>query len=339
MAAEWESGRLEARLRGWSYPGEVVQVPAWQPGLGAVSPGSLFRIVLFPSPQSLSPEAVSDPYVAFLVTPSSRGLRESSAGYSAAGTSACGLVFTTLPQGGVLPPSTGGLGPAELAHHLVSWWELAEWDRRLPLLRLLAPGLTPAAAPEEVAAQEKVLLTAVADLQRKVSRLDPLLREFYAMWDEPMDEAAGVLERFTALGRAAAYPSGGPLGLCLALADAYPSPEALEHDLGFLGRASLLEPHLPAVLSASRYLLGASPGEGELAMDRVSLMERTAPAALLADPTLWPSLHPMFTWFQGRYRAFYADHHRCYHGEVARLRGELGKAVPRLEALGRLNTI
>lgn len=336
-AAKWESIRLEATLRGWRYPGEVVQAPAWQPGLGVVSPGSLFRIVLFPSPQALSPEAASDPFVAFTVQPPGRGLRETPAPYS--GASACGLVFTTLPQGGVLPSPTSGTGPTELARHLLNWWELAEWDRRLPLLRLLAPGLAPAAAPDEVAAQEKVLLAAVADLQQKVTRLGPLLGEFYAIWDDPMDEAAGILERLASLGRAASSASGGPLGLCLALAAAYPSPEALEHDLSFPGRASLLEPHLPAVLSASRYLLAAGLDEGELALDRVSLMERMAPAALLADPTLWPSLQPMFTWFQGRYRAFYTDYHRSYHREVAQARAELEKALPRLQALERLNTI
>jgi hypothetical protein len=47
----------------------------------------------------------------------------------------------------------------------------------------------------------------------------------------------------------------------------------------------------------------------------------------------------MFIWFQGRYRAFYTDFHRQYRREAARLQAEMEKALPRLRALGRLNTV
>ncbi|MDP6509599.1 MAG: hypothetical protein QGH23_00055, partial [Dehalococcoidia bacterium] len=71
----------------------------------------------------------------------------------------------------------------------------------------------------------------------------------------------------------------------------------------------------------------------------VSLMERMAPGPLLEEPNLWPSLHPMFSFFQARYRAFYTGFHQQHQREVAQLRVEMEKALPKLLALGRLNFI
>ncbi|MDP6509987.1 MAG: hypothetical protein QGH23_02090, partial [Dehalococcoidia bacterium] len=89
-------------------------------------------------------------------------------------------------------------------------------------------------------------------MNERLARLKPQLEQLYAAWNELMSETAGMLDRLASLGSAALSTAGGPLGLCLALASAYPSPEALEHDLEFLERAGLLEPHLSAALSTSR---------------------------------------------------------------------------------------
>ena len=132
----------------------MVRANVWRPELSTLSSGALFRIVLLSSPQPLAHEVMADPNLAFLVLPQSPGVREAPARYLVAGAYVCGAVFTNLHQGGGLPSASSGLGPQEMAQHLLRCWELAEWERRFPLLRLLDPGLTMASTSAEVADQE-----------------------------------------------------------------------------------------------------------------------------------------------------------------------------------------
>lgn len=98
-------------------------------------------------------------------------------------------------------------------------------------------------------------------------------------------------------------------------------------------------PFLPQAERARRYLEGMELPEGEMALDRASLLEQLSPDYLLKSPHLWESIKALFDWLRSQYVPVYREHHRQYHQEVSRMRARLEERENWVIALGRLNSL
>ena len=95
------------------------------------------------------------------------------------------------------------------------------------------------------------------------------------------------------------------------------------------------------VVAMKSYLEGVTlrESDGELAMDRVSILEQLSMENLLRNLHVWPSLKALFDWFLSRYRPAYQAHHSYYQREMASLHLVLDDSCPEIDALRRLNSI
>ncbi|MBU2009224.1 MAG: hypothetical protein KJ624_05225 [Chloroflexi bacterium] len=98
-------------------------------------------------------------------------------------------------------------------------------------------------------------------------------------------------------------------------------------------------PFLPQAERARRYLEGVELPEGEMALDRASLLEQLSPDYLLKSPHLWESIKALFDWLRSQYVPVYREHHRQYHQEISRMRARLEEKESWVMALGRLNSL
>jgi hypothetical protein len=98
-------------------------------------------------------------------------------------------------------------------------------------------------------------------------------------------------------------------------------------------------PFLPQAEEARRYLEGMDLPEGEMALDKTSLLEQLSPDYLLRNPHLWESIQALFTWLRSQYAALYRQHHRQYHQEISSLRARLEEKAKLVQALARLNSL
>jgi len=98
-------------------------------------------------------------------------------------------------------------------------------------------------------------------------------------------------------------------------------------------------PFLPQAERARRYLEGMELPEGEMALDRASLLEQLSPDYLLRNPHLWESIKALFDWLRSQYVAVYREHHRQYYLEMSRMRARLEEKESWVAALGRLNSL
>lgn len=98
-------------------------------------------------------------------------------------------------------------------------------------------------------------------------------------------------------------------------------------------------PFLPQAERARRYLEGMELPEGEMALDRASLLEQLSPDYLLRSPHLWESIRALFDWLRAQYAPLYREHHRQHHQEISRMRARLEEKGSWVTALGRLNSL
>lgn len=98
-------------------------------------------------------------------------------------------------------------------------------------------------------------------------------------------------------------------------------------------------PFLPHAQSARRYLEGMELPEGEMALDRASLLEQLSPDYLLKSPHLWESIKALFDWLCSQYVPLYREHHRQYHQEISQMRARLEERESWATALDRLNSL
>ena len=98
-------------------------------------------------------------------------------------------------------------------------------------------------------------------------------------------------------------------------------------------------PFLPKAERARRYLEGMELPDGEMALDRASLLEQLSPDYLLKNPHLWESIEALYTWLRSQYTPLYRQHHRAYHQEISSMRGRLEEKKSWVAALDRLNSL
>ena len=111
--------------------------------------------------------------------------------------------------------------------------------------------------------------------------------------------------------------------------------------LASLARLADLNGLGPEIARVRSYLEDARPQESEeeLYLDRLSLLEQLSEERIFRGPAIWSSIQALFDLFKSKYLGAYVRHHRQYRAEVAGLRQELGKALPKVAALRLLNGI
>lgn len=100
-----------------------------------------------------------------------------------------------------------------------------------------------------------------------------------------------------------------------------------------------ITPIILEVVKVKRYLEDVQLPEGELALDRASILGQLTWDNLLENPRLWESIKSLFQWFKSRYSSLYLSNHQKYYQEISVLRDCLEDAAPELSALSYLNSI
>ncbi len=95
------------------------------------------------------------------------------------------------------------------------------------------------------------------------------------------------------------------------------------------------------LLRLRSFLRQASPGDGrgDLALDRAITREQVSFGAFLADPNRLTHMRASFEYFERRFRAAYAPHHRFFREEQERLTSELAATIENARALRLLNGV
>jgi hypothetical protein len=209
--------------------------------------------------------------------------------------------------------------------------EEPSWQTLLPYIRLLGVDLEPGVAGREMRLLERLveLRASVAQVEEDIALLSPKLGK----------PPQGMLE---ALGRLSHIAQSGEFPDFYALIqDEYASPDMLAEDLSLLRSLLPLKDMASEVLAVKSYLdaVVLRESDGELAMDRISILEQLTLENLLTNLHLWASVRALFDWFRSRYQALYLAHHHHYHSEMASFSLVLDDSKPEVDALRRLNSI
>ncbi|MBI4301245.1 MAG: hypothetical protein HY664_01395 [Chloroflexi bacterium] len=206
------------------------------------------------------------------------------------------------------------------------------WWRVYPYAQLIKKDLEQGNSPEEMSKGEEHLVAALHQLDGAITALKGELKSSgLGVVPEVMKEA---LRRLAGLSKAASGED-----FYVAARREYNTPEALAADMGLYEGLAQWRAIASEVVAVKAYLEEATVAEGEMAMDRASLLGQLTLTNLLSQPHLWPSVKALFDWFKTRYRTAYQSHHRRYHQELAKLHEDLEEAKPQLMALARLNSI
>ena len=211
------------------------------------------------------------------------------------------------------------------------------WNVTLPYAREIEQTLKASTAPEEIKYQEGLLLAKIEELERTLEQVTGMLELVAAGLGTPPDkEVLAALERLPRLGRCKSYQQ-----FYQTVQQEYRAPSALAEDISLHRRLCQLSEIAPQVLKVKAYLDGVvlRESDGELIMDRLSLLEQLTLSNLLAAPHLWPSIETLFDWFKPRYGTIYQSFHSNYNQELASLHSSLLAVKVKLEALRRLNSI
>lgn len=209
------------------------------------------------------------------------------------------------------------------------------WDIALPYSRLICEELKEAAKPKEIEQQDTLLRKRLAELGKAIAQGKETLSMLSSkLGEEPVGSLLRCLERLPQLAQAAGHAE-----FFTAAQDLYSAPDALADDLSQLRQLQQLASITPEVLAVKAYLDGATLQEGELAMDRLSILGQLTITNLLTSSHLWGSVKALFDWFKSRYAPLYQAHHRQYYQDMRTLQKNLREATRRVEALARLNFI
>ncbi len=359
--------------QGTEYPGEIIVTGSWAEWDGQLKKDVHFRIVVLTQYQEVSPESIAERRIALCIPakPSYgaervageyRAIKEKRQAYAVTGSQAerealesrarqltaellkeetalycAGYIQTRGPvaisaQDVFSLPDNGERFNAIASKLLAA---TPSWNTVLAYARLLREDLKPATDPDEVAAQESLLMATLKELEATIAGLQSSLAELSSGLGKPLEEeVVGSLERLSRIAKKGSY-----LDLYSALE--HRLPQALSQDISLCQRLEELRPIIPEILAVKAYLEGAEVDEGdaELAMDRISILEQMDIHSLLTNPHLWSSLKTIFDWFKSRYRSLYLSHHQAYHRELSSLRHLLARAGPEVDALKRLNSI
>ena len=212
-----------------------------------------------------------------------------------------------------------------------------QWNIILHYTRLMEPSLSATSDPYEVQRQEGLLTQRLQELRLNLpAACESLERLSAALQTPPHPSTAEALDRLSSLAQCTNYIDFYHLA-----EQTYPTPDLLENDLARYQGLIDLADSISDIATAKSYLdkVALRGSDGELAMDRLSILEQLTPDNLLANPHLWPSVKALFDWFRSRYLTLYEAQHQAYHQELASLRAEMVAAGPRLHALERLNSI
>jgi hypothetical protein len=210
------------------------------------------------------------------------------------------------------------------------------WNEFLPYSRLVCPEAKPAVKPEEVRAQEVLLLYRQRELNASLEQIESGLALLSAKVGELPQSVLRMLERLSGVCRSKDY-----LQLSALVEKAYASPNAFGEDISLFRRLEPLASIGGEILHVKSYLdeVQLGPDEQELEMDRVSILQQLSLGHLLPNLHLWASIKALFEWFRSRYQALYLAHHQRYHEELTSLRLAIEEKKPEIEALARLNSI
>ena len=211
------------------------------------------------------------------------------------------------------------------------------WNVTLPYARAIEQTLEASATPEEIKHQEGLLLAKIEELETTLEQVTGTLELMTAGLGTPPDkEVLAALERLSRLGSCKSHQH-----FYQTVQQEYRAPSALAEDISLHRRLCQLSEIAPQVLKVKAYLDGIvlRESDGELTMDRLSLLEQLTLDNLLAAPHLWPSIEALFDWFKPRYGTIYQSFHSNYNQELASLHSSLLAVKVKLEALHRLNSI
>lgn len=210
------------------------------------------------------------------------------------------------------------------------------WNAIFPYAGLLCQQLRPVANIEEVAAQEALLLRRLGELRINIPRVEESLDLLSAKLGMPPQASLTALRRLSHIAQ-----SEDSLDFYALVQKNYSSPDALADDILQYQRLLTLCDIAHDVTAVKSYLdcVILRDSDTELAMDRTTIVEQLSMSSLLPNIHLWASVKALYEWFQSRYQAIYAAHHRDYHNEMASLRLVLDDSKPEVDALRRLNSI
>lgn len=326
--------------RGREVEGEVVVADSWDTALGR-GLRQAFRIVVLTQPQAVPAADVVDPRLAVYIQGAAPEtavegwvLREPVAPYIV--DRWLSRVEPAIDVAKVVAAPDDEQRLNLVASALLEGVEAA-WKATLPWARALEPGLEAEPTFDSIQDQQARLREKLRRLGTTIPEIEAGLRQLELGLGQPLDKKfLQALDSLQSLCSGQSF-----LDFHAAAKERYPAAQALSQEMSLYQRLSQLAQSVPEIVTARIYLEDAQvgPGDPELEMDRVSLLEQLDMANLVSSSHLWPSIKALLDWFKARYSSQYQAHHSRYHLRLAELRAMVELASPRLQALQRLNSL
>ena len=210
------------------------------------------------------------------------------------------------------------------------------WNTILAYARLVVTDLEESQDQEQIAIQERRLLSTLASLGAK---LEEIRRNLQELADELIQDASHVSETLDHLGRL--FSSTSYLEFYTFAQGIFQGPSDLGRALESYDRLIQVANIADEVVGLKTYLDGMTFGERNrtLALDHASLLGRLDLSTLALNPILWREISTTFEQFRSSHENNYKDHHTGYHREALALSRLLERIRPQAEALERFNTI
>ena len=334
------------RIGPTEHKGEVIVADGWSPqlGQGPEDEAIEFRIVVLNTPSRIRAGSIKDSRTAVWLP--SRAVSEEQAVYQAHDRKTdLAALLNSVPylQGRIY--TSRGLAFRQ-ANELVSDERSVALDslgafvllsRAEGYLRLLAGDLPPltdlSALESNLGLYQQSQEVFRGQVEGVAATLETLAQGLDSALSDADQQAQDNLRRLAGI--------GDPVLFGRVAEELYGGPSGLARDLEALTRLRQLAEIAGEIQSMTAYLgqVSLRSGDDELMVDLMSIRGQLQMDELAARPHLWDSVRDIFRWFKARYVPLYQEHHRRFYLELQDAYYALSNAGPRVDAVGKLNTI
>ncbi len=210
------------------------------------------------------------------------------------------------------------------------------WNALIPYTTPLIQGLMPYSTPEQVEADERRLIEALASVSARVSSATNVLRELSTTTGQSLEDTLNTLDKVQWTCSASDH-----VEFYLRVQESFQSPSSFHSSMSLLESCEAVAGLADQIVSACSYLdaILSHPSEGELPLDYSALRYQIDPGHFVANPPLWQSVNAEFQLLKQRHIRQYLEHHKTYNADLVSLTNRLDTVRPQIQALEQFTRI
>ena len=210
------------------------------------------------------------------------------------------------------------------------------WNALIPYATSLIQGLMPYTTPEQMEADERRLMEAIASVSARVSSATKALRELPATSGQSLEDTFETLDKVQWT-----CSASDQVEFYLRVQDSFQSPSSFHSSLALLESCEAVAGLADQIVSVCSYLdaILSHPSEGELPLDYSTLRYQIDLGHFIANPPLWQSVNAEFQLLKQRHIRQYLEHHKTYNADLVSLTNRLDTVRPQVQALEQLTRI